>query len=160
MYNVITTKHSYRKAYLHDGFNTINNIIQSSNKVDSNIKLEYKFKGFIFVSSCETDTCFLLDYSSTISATKCKCCSMLATRNKGYRTANIRFGKMNNKSIIIRFKKKLFKCEKCNKSTVQASPNTSKKCQHSDSYLAMAINALKANVTTYTHVAKEYGTSI
>lgn len=51
-------------------------------------------------------------------------------------------------------------CNDCKCCTVQATPNTSKNCQHSDSFKNSIISDLSSNVSTYTSVAKWNNTSI
>lgn len=144
-----------------NNYNTINKIIQSSFPIENNnIQIKYNFEGFSFTSCIEFDHHFTLNYSTCSNQNKCKKCNSTITRNKGYRTVSIRFGSIDNKAIYVVFKKKIFMCNDCNCCTIQATPNTSENCQHSDSFKKSIINELSSNVSTYTSVVKGCNTSI
>lgn len=144
-----------------NNYNTINRKIQSCLAIDnSTIEIKYKFKGFKFDSCTESKEFFTLRYNSNVSSDCCSKCNQDISRNKGYRSASVRFGTINNKAIYVQFKKKLFKCLECNSCTVQSTQDADKYCQHSKTFKNGLIEALSTNVATYTSVAAENGTSV
>ena len=89
----------------------------------------------------------------------CKHCGQVISRFKQYKTTYTTVAKFNNKNIILKWKKKMYKCPDCSASSTENLLGCSGRNQKSDSFIESMLEYLKETMS-FSAVARLHKVSV
>lgn len=128
-----------------------------NNLIKSNLVLN--IANYINISGYTDDSNYYLEYASNSGSCICGRCGQIITRKKGYRISYPLIGVYNNKPIIAKFKKQLYYCATCSKSTVESVANVAKNKSISNEIVSCVLAELSNTNATYKQVADDFSIS-